>query len=62
MGVEKAAILAGTDPDYGIKDLYQSIVDGNYVSVVSVNENRFLRVCAFNWAAILVPLHSSDDF
>ena len=32
IGADKAAILAGSDPDYAIKDLYEAIATGNYVS------------------------------
>ncbi len=31
---DRAAVLAGTDPDYGIKDLYEAIANGNYVSMM----------------------------
>jgi catalase len=30
--VDKAAILAGASPDYGIQDLYEAIAQGNFVS------------------------------
>lgn len=30
--VDKAAQLAGTDPDYSLRDLYESIATGSYVS------------------------------
>ena len=31
---DKAAVVAGTDPDYSIRDLYNAIATGNYVSMV----------------------------
>lgn len=31
MPVDKAAVLAGTNPDYGIQDLYNAIASGNPV-------------------------------
>ena len=32
LGVHKAGQLAGDDPDYGIKDLFEAIARGNCVS------------------------------
>lgn len=32
LGVDKAGELAGSDPDYGIKDLYEAIATNNFVS------------------------------
>ena len=32
LSMEKAGELAGCDPDYGIKDLYEAIATNNFVS------------------------------
>lgn len=32
MPVDQAAVLAGTNPDYSIQDLYEAIEKGNFVS------------------------------
>ena len=37
LSVEKAGELAGSDPDYGIKDLYEAIATNNFVSTQSFN-------------------------
>ena len=34
MPVDKAAQLAGTNPDYSIQDLYEAIATGNFVSEI----------------------------
>ena len=55
--MDRAAVLAGVDPDYGIKDLYNAIEGGNFVSphhlrsvcvlamVVVVGNSGFLVQC-----------------
>ena len=43
LGVEKAGELAGNDPDYGIKDLYEAIATNNFVSIIYVYQ-MFARI------------------
>ena len=59
--MDKAAILAGTSPDYGIQDLYNAIASGNPVS--HLNCNSFLDNYGFvNYhTAVMDNVHSSDD-
>ncbi len=49
LGVDKAGELAGNDPDYGIKDLYEAIASNNFVSIM-YTRNQF-RICFlwFHW-------------
>ena len=35
LSVDRAAYLAGNDPDYGLKDLFEAIATGNFVSDIS---------------------------
>ena len=34
--MDKAGELAGNDPDYGIKDLYEAIASNNFVSIIII--------------------------
>ena len=58
MPVGKAAELAGTNPDYSIQDLYESIATGNFVSEATHFFNVYDNVCL---TAIMDSLNSSDD-
>ena len=44
LNVDKAGELAGADPDYGIKDLYESIANNNFVSLLMPNVKSKLFV------------------
>ena len=51
MPVEKANLLAGSDPDYSIRDLYDAIEDGNFPSwtlSIQVMTPEQVDSCGFN--------------
>ena len=56
--VDKAATLAGTNPDYGIQDLYDAIASGNPVGPHNCNGHLVLLPCNI---AYLDNVHSSND-
>lgn len=58
MSVERAGYLAGANPDYALKDLFDAIGSGNYVSHCTITvyslhtmyENRSAKVvCVYRY-------------
>jgi catalase len=64
IGVDKAAVLAGTNPDYAIKDLYDSIVNGDYPSwTLSIQLMTFEQAEKFRWNPFdLTKIWPQTDF